>query len=163
MDSLQRHDSTTGSDFMARDIVIDGSNVKVRHPLAPLGLGLITLGIYPLVWYFKINSELRSQGEDVSPGMALLAITLGAFLIVPPFVSMYNTAERIRRVQERKGVESPISAVLALVLLFIPIVNAFQSAYVQAGLNRAWERAAGDFTARSAVAPPAAGPTVGAV
>jgi Kef-type K+ transport system membrane component KefB len=148
---------------MARDIVIDGSNVKVRHPLAPLGLGIITLGVYPLVWYFKINSELRSQGEDVSPGVALLAITLGAFLIVPPFVSMYNTGERIRRVQERKGVDSPISAVLALVLLFIPIVNAFQSAYLQAGLNRAWERAAGDFAARSAVAPPAADPTVGAV
>jgi Kef-type K+ transport system membrane component KefB len=148
---------------MARDIVIDGSNVKVRHPLAPLGLGIITLGVYPLVWYFKINSELRSQGEDVSPGMALLAITLGAFLIVPPFVSMYNTAERIRRVQERKGVDSPISAVLALVLLFIPVANAFQSAYLQAALNRAWERAAGDFTAPSTVAPPAADPTVGAV
>jgi hypothetical protein len=148
---------------MARDIVIDGSNVKVRHPLAPLGLGIITLGVYPLVWYFKINSELRGQGEDVSPGVALLAVTLGAVLLVPPVVSMYNTAERIRRVQERKGVDSPISAVLALVLLFIPFVNAFQSAYLQAGLNRAWERAAGDFTARSAVAPPAADPTVGAV
>jgi hypothetical protein len=148
---------------MARDIIIDGSNVKVRHPLAPLGLGIITLGVYPLVWYFKINRELRSQGEDVSPGVALLAITLGAVLLVPPLVSMYNTAERIRRVQERKGVDSPISAVLALVLLFIPFVNAFQSAYLQAGLNRAWERAAGDFTARPVVAPPAADPTVGAV
>jgi hypothetical protein len=148
---------------MARDIVIDGSNVKVRHPLAPLGLGIITLGVYPLVWYFKINRELRGQGEDVSPGVALLAVTLGAVLLVPPIVSMYNTAERIRRVQERKGVDSPISAVLALVLLFIPFVNAFQSAYLQAGLNRAWERAAGDFSAHSAVAPPAADPTVGAV
>jgi Kef-type K+ transport system membrane component KefB len=145
---------------MARDIVIDGSSVKVRHPLAPLGLGLITLGVYPLVWYFKINSELRSQGEDVSPGVALLAITLGAFLIVPPFVSIYNTAERIRRVQERKGVDNPISAVLALVLLFIPFVNAFQSAYLQAGLNRAWERAAGDFVAPSAVLPPEVDRTV---
>jgi hypothetical protein len=148
---------------MARDIVIDGSYVKLRHPLAPLGLGIITLGVYPLVWYYKINAELRSQGEDVSPGMALLAITLGVFLIVPPFVSMYNTAERIRRVQERKGVGNPLSSVLALVLLFIPFANLFQSAYLQAGLNRAWERAAGDFATSADVAPPAADPTVGAV
>jgi hypothetical protein len=163
MESVRRHTSTTGTDSMARDIIIDGSNVKVRHPLAPLGLCIITLGIYPLVWYFKINAELRSQGEDVSPGVALLAVTLGAILIIPPFVSIYNTADRIRRVQERKGVDNPISSVLALVLLFIPFVNAFQSAYMQAGLNRAWERAAGDFTAPAAITPPTGDPTAGAV
>jgi uncharacterized membrane protein len=144
---------------MARDITLGSGNVKVRHPLAPLGLGIITLGVYPLVWYYKINSELRDQGEDVSPGVALLAITLGVFLLVPPFVSNYNTAERIRRVQERNGVESPISAVVALVLLFIPVINAFQTAYLQAGLNRAWERAAGDFAPPTADPAPA-GPAV---
>jgi hypothetical protein len=148
---------------MARDIVIAGSTVKVRHPLAPLGLGIITLGVYPLVWYVRINAELRSQGEEVSPGVALLAITLGAILIVPPFVSLYNTAERIRRVQVRNGVEDPISAVLALVLLFVPVANLFQSAYLQAGLNRAWERAAGDVRLSAALAPPAVDPPVGAV
>jgi hypothetical protein len=137
---------------MARTVTLNGQVVKVRHPLAPLGLGIITLGIYPLVWYFKINDELRSQGEDVSPGMALLAITLGVFLIVPPFVSMYNTAERIRHAQERRGVGNPISPTLALVLLFIPIANLFQTAYLQSGLNRAWERGAGDFSG------PVAGP-----
>jgi hypothetical protein len=148
---------------MARDIVIAGSTVKVRHPLAPLGLGIITLGVYQLVWYVRINAELRSQGEEVSPGVALLAITLGVFLIVPPFVSLYNTAERIRRVQVRNGVEDPISAVLALVLLFVPVANLFQSAYLQAGLNRAWERAAGDVRLSAALAPPAVDPPVGAV
>jgi hypothetical protein len=138
---------------MARTVTLNGQTVKVRHPLAPLGLGIITLGIYTLVWYYLINDEMRRQGEDVSPGVALLAITLGIFLIIPPFVSIYNTAERIRRTQERNGVTDPISPVLALILLFIPIVSAFQTAYLQAGLNRAWERAGGDFAA------PAAGPT----
>jgi hypothetical protein len=134
----------------------NGIAVKVRHPLAPLGLAILTLGIYPLVWYYKINAELRSQGEDVSPGMALLAVTLGAVLIVPPFVSLYNTAERIRRVQERAGVTSTINPVLALVLLFIPLVNIFQTAYLQSALNAAWERAAGvTALATGAPAPPA--------
>jgi hypothetical protein len=130
-----------------------GATVKVRHPLAPLGLAMITLGIYQLVWYYKINSELRANGEDVNPGVALLAITLGAFVIVPPFVSVYNTAERIRRVQGRAGVTAPISPVLALVLLFIPLVNIFQTAYVQGALNAAWERAAGVTAPTAAAAP----------
>lgn len=130
---------------MAQEVTVDGKPAKIRHPLGPLGLGIVTLGIYPLVWYFKINRELRDQGEDVSPGVALLAITLGVILLlIPPLVSMYNTAERVRRVQERKGVESPISPVLALVLLFLPVVNMFQTAYVQSSLNRAWERATRD-------------------
>jgi hypothetical protein len=134
----------------------NGATVKVRHPLAPLGLAIITLGIYQLVWYYKINEELRSQGEDVKPGMALLALSLGFVLIVPPFVSLYNTAERIRRVQERAGVTSPISPVLALVLLFVPFVNIFQPAYMQSALNAAWERAAGVTTPAVLTAAPVA-------
>jgi hypothetical protein len=136
----------------------NGASVKVRHPLAPLGLAILTLGIYQLVWYYKINAELRSQGEDVNPGIALLALTLGIVLIVPPFVSLYNTAERIRRVQERAGVTSTISPVLALVLLFVPLVNILQSAYLQSALNAAWERAAG-VTAPEALASTPATPT----
>ncbi len=130
----------------------NGATVKVRHPLAPLGLAIVTLGIYQLVWYFKINAELRSQGEDVSPGVALLAVSLGVVLIVPPLVSLYNTAERIRRVQERAGIASTISPVLALVLVFVPLVNVFQTAYMQSALNTAWERMAG-VTAPAALAP----------
>ena len=93
----------------------------------------------------------------MSPGIALLAISLGVVLIVPPFVSVYNTAERIRRVQERAGVTSTINPVLALVLLFVPLVNMFQTAYMQSALNAAWERAAG-VTAPAAVASTPAAP-----
>lgn len=129
-----------------------GLTVKVRHPLGPLGLSIITLGIYMLVWYFKVNAELRDAGEDVSPGVALLAVTFGIILIIPPFVSLYNTAERIRRVQERAGVTKTISPVLALVLTFIPIANMFQTAYMQSALNAAWERMAGLTTPQAAAA-----------
>jgi hypothetical protein len=145
-----------GGESVARTVTLNGQAVKIRHPLAPLGLGIITFGIYTLVWYYLINDEMRRQGEDVSPGISLLAVTLGALLIIPPFVSMYNTAERIRRSQEGRGVSKPISPLLALLLLFIPIANIFQTAYLQSGLNRAWERRAGDFSG------PAAGPAIGA-
>jgi len=126
---------------MATTVTTHAGSVKIRHPLAPLGLSLITLGIYGLYWYYAINAEMRDQGEDVSPGVALLAITLGAFLIIPPFVSLYNTGERIRRVQQRHGVTSQIIPVLALIMVFIPLVNMFQTAYLQSALNAAWENA----------------------
>ncbi len=126
---------------MATEHNIGGAAVKSRHPFAPLGLGIITLGIYSLYWYYKINDEMRRLGEPVSPGLSLLAVTLGAVLIVPPFVSMFNTADRIRRLQEGNGVATPLSPLLALVMLFIPLVNIFQTAYLQSGLNRAYEAA----------------------
>lgn len=135
----------------------NGATVKVRHPLAPLALGVLTLGIYSLVWYYLINDELRAQGEEVNSVMALLAVTVGAVVIVPPFVSMYNTAARIQRVQQRVGLTDQISPVLALVLLFIPVANLFQQAYLQLGLNAAWQRAAGS-SAPTPSAPLPAGP-----
>lgn len=128
---------------MATNHTINGTTVKVRHPLAPIGLSILTFGIYLIVWYYKVNAELRSNGEDVNPGVAVLAVTLGIVLIVPPFVSLYNTAERIRRVQERAGVTSTISPVLAVVIGFVPVVGFLQTAYMQSAVNAAWERMAG--------------------
>lgn len=145
---------------MARTHIINGYSVKTRHPLAPLGLSILTLGIYGLYWYYAVNRELRDLGEDVKPGLSVLAVTLGALVIVPLFVSQYNTAERIRRLQERAGIASPLNPVVALVLLVIPFFNMLQAAYLQSGLNRAYEQllpataAAPSSPSVSATAPP---------
>jgi hypothetical protein len=84
-----------------------------------LVLPLITLGIYHFVWYYKINRELRDNGSDVEPGMALLALTLGAVLIVPPFVSVYNTGQRIAEAQRRAGVQADCSGGIGVLLMFL--------------------------------------------
>ena len=42
---------------MAYELSAGGANVKLRSPWAPIGLGIITLGIYDAVWYYKINRE----------------------------------------------------------------------------------------------------------
>jgi hypothetical protein len=65
-----------------------------------------------------------------------LAITLGAFLIVPPFVSLYRTCSRIQRMQEHAGIASRIEPVLGLVLGF---VFGLSSLYMQSHLNHIWE------------------------
>ena len=81
---------------------------KVRHPLVAFGLVFLTLGIYYLVWYYKINRELRDIGRVTgqeerlgrSPFKSLMAISVGWLIIVPPFVSFYRTLQRIESAQE---------------------------------------------------------------
>ena len=90
---------------MAELVTIDGQQYKKRDPLGVLGLSFITLGIYWFYWYYMINDEIRRFEKDdtVRPGMALLAITLGWLIIVPPFISVYNTSKHIVRMEERSG------------------------------------------------------------
>ena len=70
-------------------------------------MSIITLGIYGLYWYYAVNKELEVSGQKVAPVMSLLAITFGVILVIPPFVSLYNTADRIRRAQEHQGDDQP--------------------------------------------------------
>ena len=140
---------------MAEEVAIPGSDkpAKIRSPWAAALLPIITLGIYYLVWYYKINREMadlgRSRNTDElgdSPVTSLLAITLGALIIVPALVSVYRTAQRIQRAQGGSGLQ-PLNGWLALVMyLLIPPVF---WAYQQAELNKVW---------RSGPAPAASSP-----
>src|SRR6266446_2105254 len=103
---------------MAETLDILGGHVKVRSLWGVFLLALVTLGIYYLVWYYKINRELK----DCSPGLAVVAISIGGWLIIPPFVSMWRTFKRIRRAEEQAGIEEPISHVLGFVLFLIAVI-----------------------------------------
>jgi uncharacterized membrane protein len=99
---------------------------------------LITLGIYSLVWYYKINREARDFDRriDVRPGIALLAVTLGWIIIVPPFVSIYRTGGRIATMQRAAGMPGSCSGVIGVVLVFL---LGLQSLYYQHELNQIWQ------------------------
>ena len=100
---------------------------------------ILTLGIYHLVWYYKINREARDFDEKIAvePVMSLLAITIGWIIIVPPFVSIYRTGERIAQMQEDAGMERSCNGWIGLVLSFFA---SLQSLYYQYELNRIWAR-----------------------
>jgi len=95
--------------------------VKKRHPVGVWLLALVTLGIYGLVWYYKINNELRRYNDaiKVDPAMAVIAVTLGAFILVPPFVSVFKTGERINQAQGFAGLERTSSGGVSLLLFLI--------------------------------------------
>jgi Domain of unknown function (DUF4234) len=121
-----------------------GKTAKVRNPWAVLLLTIVTIGIYYLVWYYKINREMSDWGTQnnvdigTSPGMSLIAVTIGGFLIIPPFVSIWGTGKRMQLTQQAANVDGG-SGLMWFVLHLIPIVNLFAPVYLQHELNKAWE------------------------
>ncbi len=124
---------------MADLVVSNGVGYKRRNPWGVWGLSIVTLGVYAYVWYYKINNELRNYGEDVDPTLALLAITIGAVIIVPALVSLYRTADRIKRAQERSGASERIIPILSFFLWFIHFGVPFAIPYNQSMLNKIWD------------------------
>jgi hypothetical protein len=124
---------------VAQAVTVDGAQVKLRNPWGVFLLVIVTLGIYYLVWYYKANRELRDFGSDVSPGVALLAITLGGLIIIPPFVSEWRFFKRIGEAQQRAGLEHRISHVTGFLLYLIALILLpFEAVYGQHHLNRLW-------------------------
>jgi uncharacterized membrane protein HdeD (DUF308 family) len=130
---------------MAEEVQIAGTpaKAKLRSPWAAALLPFITLGIYALVWYYKINREMadlgRAKGTDElgdSPGKSLLAITIGALIIVPAVISIFNTGKRIQAAQRLSGVAPQMNGWLAIVmgLLISPVLYAYE----QSELNKVW-------------------------
>ena len=87
---------------------------KDRSPGAVLGLSIVTLGIYFLVWHYKLNNEIRLHDPDikVSPGLSTLAMCIP----IANIVSAYSTSSRLRQMQLDEGASSTTSPVVALLL-----------------------------------------------
>jgi hypothetical protein len=136
---------------MAQEIAIRGSNYsgKERNPLGVIGLSLITLGIYGIFHYYYINKELAELGKargvtelGDNPMMSVLAIIPGCFIIVPPFVSMWNTWKRQQHARQMFGVQQGLDQVPGFLLsLFVSVVGVFFLQQGQNGLLEAQARA----------------------
>jgi hypothetical protein len=133
---------------MAQELAIPGAgtNAKIRHPLGVLGLGLITLGIYHVFWWYFINREMADLGRanrrpelGDNPIMSVVAVTIGALIIVPPFVSFWRTLKRIETSQNLVLGSNNLAVVLVFILGLIPLVNLIVAPLMQSNLNQVWE------------------------
>ena len=120
-----------------------GSSAKIRNIVAVPVLGLITIGIYLFFWWYFIHRELRDYGKSkgtdelgTSPGTSVLAITLGAIIIVPAIVSFVRGFKRVQAAQRLAGAD-PINGWIGLILILV-FSPAFY-AYMQSGLNSVWK------------------------
>ena len=104
---------------------------------------ILTLGIYHLVWYYKIHNEMLhfDPRQPIKPAGSLLTIMFGWIIIVPPFIAMYNTARHVRTIEERLSMPSQLEpALVIIIMLLFSIANGL---YIQEHLNRIWDRSAG--------------------
>jgi uncharacterized membrane protein YidH (DUF202 family) len=125
---------------VAETLRVGGTEVKIRNPFGVFALAIVTLGIYYLVWYYKVNRELRdAAGIDVSPVTALLAITIGWIIIVPPFVSWYRTFKRIQQAQREARLTTEANPILGFILYVVALyLLPLELLYAQDELNKLW-------------------------
>jgi Domain of unknown function (DUF4234) len=147
---------------MAEPVQIAGSDYwgKIRNPLGIIGLALITLGIYWFFWYYYLNKELAEMGKarntdelGTSPGTSVLAVTLGAFILVPPFVSIYRTWERKCKAEDATG---QVGMEAGLGFLLTILISPIGMYILQSNLNKVLQTqaAAGSSLPPAPAAPP---------
>jgi hypothetical protein len=118
-------------------------------------LTILTLGLYGIYWWYTINRELRDFARSVqpthplagsSPGTSTVALTLGALLVVPVFVTAHSTARRVGEAMTLAGLpphDRPSPPLYMLMYTFggLLIVPPFLYApLLQGHLNRAWQQ-----------------------
>lgn len=113
-----------------------GLAMKRRNPVAVwLGLPLITLGIYHLVWYYKIHKEMAEfdRRRTVPTTGPLLVLLLLGWTVIAPAVSYYNAGNRIRQAQRAAGMTPTCSGGIGLLLM---LVLGLGTLYYQVELNK---------------------------
>ena len=143
---------------MAYEMKIRGTEheVKVRNPWAVALLPIITLGVYHVVWWYKINKELKAYGEakgydlGQNPTNSVLALVPGFLILIPPLVSYWRGTERVQGASKISGRE-PVSGWIALILYLL--LSPGMWAYLQVSLNHVWEQEAEPLPGQAA--PPA--------
>ena len=111
-----------------------GPKGKVREPVAVMVFSIITLGIYYLVWSYKVfheNKEFSGAGVGGVIGL-ILAFFLG-------IVNWFLLPSETGTIYERMGREKPVRGVTGFWNL-IPIVGFFIWVWkVQSAMNRIYE------------------------
>jgi Domain of unknown function (DUF4234) len=132
---------------MAYEMKLRGTEheVKVRNPWAVALLPFVTFGIYHLVWWYKINKELKAYGEakgydlGQNPTNSVLALFPGAIIVIPALVTYWRGTKRVQGASKIAGRE-PVSGWITLILYLL--LSPAMFAYLQVSLNSIWEQEA---------------------
>ena len=111
-----------------------GPKGTVRDPLAVIIFSIITLGIYFLVWSYKVFKENKDfSGEGAGGGIGLL------FAILLGIVNWFLLPAEIGNIYARMGREKPVTGLTGF-WNFIPLVGwIIWVVKVQGAMNRLYE------------------------
>jgi hypothetical protein len=116
--------------------------VKIRSPWAAALLPFITLGIYHLVWWYRINREMRDYGKakgydlGQNPTNSVLALFPGGLIIVPALITYWRGTKRVMGASRLANQEA-LSGWIAIILYLL--ISPALWAYIQVSLNKVWE------------------------
>lgn len=116
--------------------VATGLMFKQRHPVAAWLLWpFLTLGIYHLVWYYKIHKEMAEfdRRRAVPTAGPMLVLLFLSWTVIAPLVSYYNCGTRIRNAQRAAGLQATCSAGVGTLLMLVFGVGTL---YFQIELNK---------------------------
>ncbi len=104
--------------------------IRLRRPASVALFSLITLGFYSIVWYYKINRELRDFGAcrgDTElgasrPWRSVIAITVGGLIFIPALVSYLRTVRRVQAVEQlTTGIRRPAAGLMLCVVTAVSL------------------------------------------
>lgn len=130
---------------MAQSVQIPGTqeNAKICNVVGVGALAFFFSLIYLWIFWYRVNKELATYGQSkgteecgTSPGKSLLAVTLGALIIVPAIISFFRTHKRLVAAQKLAGLE-PLNGWISVILYLV--FSPAWLAYMQSGLNPIWE------------------------
>jgi hypothetical protein len=116
--------------------------VKIRSPWAAALLPFITFGIYHLVWWYRINREMRDYGKakgydlGQNPTNSVLALFPGGLIIVPALITYWRGTKRVMGASRLANQEA-LSGWIAIILYLL--ISPALWAYIQVSLNKVWE------------------------
>ena len=98
-----------------------GIQPKRRRPVAVWLLTPATLGIYGLTYWYKIHSELLEydRRHHISPLFELMSVSLMAWTVILPFMSVGSLAQKIRIAQVTAGLKQDCSGRRGILLALL--------------------------------------------
>lgn len=83
---------------------------RIRGTGACIALTVITFGIYSIVWFYKVHSEMKNHTGGAGLGGGLAAVLAFFLGFVMPFV----TSSEVGNLYHRAGMAAPVSGVTGL-------------------------------------------------
>ena len=103
-------------------------------------LSIVTLGVWTYLWVYRTSEDLKRYNGDGLGGVVALVLHLLAIPSsgITSIVLMFTIPNEIKNMYQRRGRQSPVSAVWGLWFL-LPIVGLFIWYFkVQSALNQFW-------------------------
>jgi predicted aspartyl protease len=141
--------------------------VKLRRPSTVAVLTIVTLGVYSIFWYHRVNREMRDFGSRSgdrrlaasNPWRSVLAVTIGGIVVIPRLFSFWRAGKRVQAVEliatgaarSRSGLTMSLAGAGVLPLggsihRFGPLLSlagfacwVAATSRIQARLNAAWQ------------------------